>query len=91
MQYVIHIDTHCLAGVKGTYIGFNKSKPAPLLRTDEGLHLVEVHSLAGHEVVYPYNPLIEPEEFLQQVRADKSGDPRDQPGFGGRLKAFLDL
>jgi len=87
VQDVIHV----IAGhAAGRHIGdraFVESEALPLLRRHPPAHLFEVSGRTRREIIQPDNALIEPEQRLQQVRADEACHAGDQPGarLGGEF------
>jgi hypothetical protein len=53
----------------------------PLFRAHRLAHLIQVVLVAGGQVVQPYDDLIQPEEFFEEVAADESGNAGYQPFF----------
>jgi len=51
-------------------------------KLEERLDLLQVLLLAGREIIQPDNRLVQPEQGLEQVRANEARDPGHQPGFG---------
>lgn len=58
---------------------------------DQGLDFVEVVPMAGGEVVEADDGLVEPEERIEQVRADETGHAGDEPGARGVPEGGLGL
>ena len=53
----------------------------PLRGEDGALDVVQVAPVAGREVIQADHALIQPQELLEQVRADKASHAGDQPAL----------
>ena len=80
MQHVIDALAGASAVIERADVALDEGEPRPLRRLDQRLHFIEIALIAGREIVEPHHALIELEQRLQQIRADKAGDAGDQPG-----------
>jgi hypothetical protein len=53
--------------------------------------IIEIGPMAGREVIEPDDVLAEGEKLLQQVGADETGSPGDNPGSGSARQMFAKL
>jgi hypothetical protein len=68
------------AGVERPDVALDEAE-APPARLAHGLaHERKVLALAGREVVEAHHLLVEPQQLLDEVRADEAGRSGDQPG-----------
>ncbi len=75
---------------KSTDVAFDEMEIAPALSTDQGFDLIEIALVPGGKVVKADNPLIEAQQRFQQIRADETGHPGDQPNPRPPPKTGLD-
>jgi hypothetical protein len=70
-----------VAGIEVPNIALDESERRPLARLDRSLYVVEIAPGTRGEVIQTYNALIEFEQRLQEIRANKPGDSGDEPGL----------
>ena len=71
-------------------VAFDEAVSRPLRHGDARLDLVDVPTVAGGEVVETHHGLVEPQQSLDQVRADEPRAARHQPatGLGYQLRMY---
>src|SRR5690349_2576815 len=72
VQYIIDILACLLAGFQLADIAFKEVEVEPGLLTDQFPYLIEILPVARRKIVQPNHFLVQPEQGLQQIRADKS-------------------
>ena len=79
VQYDIDRIAHAAASIEVDDIGFDERVAFPRSLAHFPPNLIEVPAMAGFEIIDADDVLIEPQECFQQMRADESGAPGDQP------------
>ena len=59
-------------------VGFDESMPAPRGVTDRGFHFVQIHAMPGRKIIEPDDILLELQQRLDEMRADKTRAARDE-------------
>jgi hypothetical protein len=78
VQHDIHAGSRLAAQGEIADVAFEELEAARGCRADACRHVVQVLDVAGREVVDTDHRLAEPEQILEQVRADESRHARDQ-------------
>jgi hypothetical protein len=79
MQDKVDACTSGPAIIERTNVAPDETKSAPLFRSYQGLHLIEIMLVAASKVVQANHSLIQLEQRFEQVAADETGDPGYQP------------
>ena len=81
MQDVVDTFTGRVAVVQAADVTLDELETLPLLGGHGLLHLVQVVPVAGGEVVQADHRLAQPQQLIQKVAADETGDTGYQPFF----------
>ncbi len=68
--------------VEGANVAVDEPEARPLRLAQRRADLVEIALVSGGEVVEADDLLLQGEQCLQEVRADETGDSRDEPPPG---------
>src|SRR5882762_4081154 len=91
MQDEVRRAAYPAARIERADIALNEAKVAPLTFGDGVLHLCQVAWTSSGEIVQAGHLLVQPEQRLQEIGTDKSGDTRNEPGAGAGPDALFHL
>ena len=83
MEDIIDVFAHAPTGLEIPDITLDESKVLPRVGTYQAPHFLEVLGFPGRQVVQANDSLVQAEQILHKMRADKAGSPGNQPPFGG--------
>jgi hypothetical protein len=81
MQDIINAFARPATIFKHAYVPANEVKPRPLGFRHKLLHFVEVVAMTGRKIIQPDHTLIQSQQSLKKIRADKASDAGYQPSF----------
>ncbi len=86
MQDVVDAFAGLAAIIKAADIALCETELRPLVAPHYSSDFVEIASMSRCKIVQSHHELVKVKESFQQVRADESGDPADQPCLRRRLE-----